>query len=424
MSTAVSGKVQGFAVGGFLVTVGASIFVSTLVTGSPLHALGLIVAVPFLAASFAYARLSLLVVLCLYAASMSWVYVQAGLGLDVRFLAVPWVLVLVLRALHVRAPVEIKTPLRFLIAFAVYAGASLLWTSDRASSVEALASLSLLIVLCVSAPRVIRSQDLIRLLAWFTGALVVASIVSYPLTSNSMLTGRFQGLIANPNGLAILVVLAVPLLSIVHPRWRFLFLAVGAVVIFETGSRGAALGLLAVAIILALPLRHRGLRSASLAAIGAAAFLVGRDIAEYVTTQPSSGQGVLRTEHTRQENWTATIEILKGDPLLGAGNGSLPTETGSSYLQLFAENGLVGGVLGLMAIVALLTSVRGAPASVVALVVGPLVGAIFEGWLFVAGSLYCVVFWLAVSTDLGAISRMGGASSTKVDDKHSIRTSG
>ncbi len=162
---------------------------------------------------------------------------------------------------------------------------------------------------------------------------------------------RGLGFLADPNDLAQAFVSAVPLVFLLWRRRRvvrntaFVLLPVGALVwgILLTRSRGAlvALAVLPVAAALAkLRRRHRRPAMATAVLISIPAFII---LFGYAKADESA--------YSRLEAWSAGLLMLRSSPVWGVGSG-LFTEhhervAHNSFVQCFAETGLVGYFLWL-----------------------------------------------------------------------------
>ncbi len=179
--------------------------------------------------------------------------------------------------------------------------------------------------------------------------------------STRLLVRRIRGLgfLADPNDLAQALASSIPLVFLLWRRRRpfrnaiAVLVPVGILVwgILLTRSRGALIALVALtAAALVSRLRPRLRRLASTAAVVLAgpAFIV---LFGYAKADASA--------QTRLEAWSAGLLMLKSSPIWGVGSG-LFTEhhervAHNSYVQCFAETGLVGYFLWLGLLVVTLT---------------------------------------------------------------------
>ncbi len=213
---------------------------------------------------------------------------------------------------------------------------------------------------------------------------------------------RLYGPIASPNGMAALAVMPVCVMTAVavlgRDRAMRLLAAAGAAVLFVamylTYSRAALLSLFGLAVVVAWRLHRRlGQAVIALGIVGAILFVPSylqlRGQAGAVgPSQP--GSFLVANDYQRIDAWGAAIAMWRDEPVLGQGflaYKQLGNEFGdpilssphNEWLRLFAEEGVVGGLLGLAFVATTLSWLihgRGALAA------GILAGAI--GWFTMA----------------------------------------
>jgi hypothetical protein len=161
------------------------------------------------------------------------------------------------------------------------------------------------------------------------------------------------GAMFDPNDLALLMVLGTFASSsmVLGDGWRRRALGVlqcGCLLycLILTQSRGGALGLLVG--LMALAAARWGVKAVALAGVIALP-LLGAAFAGRMTDVSAVSSG---TGQSRIQLWTTAIVYFRENPLLGIGPDNFPAlvgiETHNSYLQAYAELGLLGGVLFLM----------------------------------------------------------------------------
>jgi putative inorganic carbon (HCO3(-)) transporter len=162
---------------------------------------------------------------------------------------------------------------------------------------------------------------------------------------------RGLGMLHDPNDLALSFVAALPLVGIGFKRWRalgvlleFLLSAALCYGVYLTHSRGGTLGLLVVLLlILARRLgKWRALLLVGILAIGFLAVDIG------------GGRSFSAQEESaadRLDAWSAGLEMLKSQPLIGVGYRQFEEHHSrtahNSFVLCFAETGLVGYFLWL-----------------------------------------------------------------------------
>jgi O-antigen ligase len=162
---------------------------------------------------------------------------------------------------------------------------------------------------------------------------------------------RGTGIFNDPNDLGMTLVMAVPLLLWVvfessRPLWhRLLAIVLSAPIVTAiayTSSRGAMLGLCAVAMVFALR-RFRMIPALTFGALAVSAvMLLGGTRAQAMTSQENSAQ-------SRIEAWGQGLMMLKSKPVFGVGYGRF-TEfhrkvAHNSFVQTAAELGLFGALI-------------------------------------------------------------------------------
>lgn len=181
--------------------------------------------------------------------------------------------------------------------------------------------------------------------------------------------GRLSGPIASPNGMAALAVMPVCVMTAVAVLGRGpavrLLAAAGAAVLFVamyvTYSRAALLSLFGVVVVVAWRL-HRLLGVAVLGAGIVAGIIL---LPSYLQLRAASGSAgasepgslLVATDYQRITGWGAAIAMWRDEPLLGQGflaykqlaesyGDPILSSPHNEWLRLLAEEGVVGGLLG------------------------------------------------------------------------------
>ncbi len=182
-----------------------------------------------------------------------------------------------------------------------------------------------------------------------------------------MRAGGF-GWYENANDLSVILVTTIPLSILLantakRAIFRYIYLCVSALFAFNilfTGSRNGLLGLLVVGILsIIFSVRYsRAIRTISLVLLVFSIFTVGlkavidrRDLASNLTGDDSS--------ENRIEQWRAGAKMFITHPIFGVGPGGFMDDVSdyggirglaphNTLIQVFAESGLVGGILFLL----------------------------------------------------------------------------
>ncbi len=238
------------------------------------------------------------------------------------------------------------------------------------------------------------------LLLSVTFSSAVACLIAFPDAFNA---GRARGIMFNSNGLGLVCALSLPVLLTSKSTLLRLSSPVPLLLIVLTQSRAsAAAAIVGVGVIVIY--RMRTWARWILVPTGAALILtLSQGIIEIIS---SSDVLLLRGNNSRADIWALALAQIQDNPLLGVGFGALQSESGSSYLKLLSEMGALGATAGLLLIGAMIAAARGS-ALMSSLLAVSLVDAAFEGWLFVAGSLYCAVLMFFLYTNYMTVELAG-----------------
>lgn len=328
-----------------------------------------------------------------------------------------------------------KRILGFLWLTVALAAASVIWSVDRAQSALQVVALAMLVGILQLlstrrwTDRALMVKDFgvmfhvltLGFLACLAAmALRLPGAYSYGGTADTI--GRFQGVFNNPNMLALLSAIAIPLgigLWKEHRKlWRLAQVAIPCSVLLLTESRTAILATAAAVIWMVL---RSGvvsvLKFAYAALIGLTVTLaVGAD--RLGTAFSRFGQlegGDLL--NTRGDAWASAIILIQREPLgygwqagrslfeslLGSADFTFTrTSVHNSYLQFILELGVIG-IIPLVYLVFALGLVawrgknRGIEAGFVGIVTAGLIVQITESAIFGTGQAYPYVFWFALA---------------------------
>lgn len=331
-----------------------------------------------------------------------------------------------------------------LIGFTGLAAVSMLWSAAPARTAGQTFALMLLVVIVVGSmvgrwhdeERVARDTTVIYAVL---GAVVVASLVVFAAGVEASVApprDRLQGILENPNSLAMACALLLALLaglSRSHPGWALGLAFPVAVTLLLTESRT---GLAAAAIGIGVALARGRLarkRYALVVIVGVAVVitvvpLLGPDQLPGPVGRVAERFGSAGLGATRAGAWRQATDLWQERPLLGHGfrtgealfrreraaaGGEVPFGTlntaHSGFLQVLMELGLVG-----LAVVAALMLVTLWPYRVAAVspTLAGLHGAVAAGWalqvteshLFGLGAIFATVFWLSVAMLLSLVA--------------------
>ncbi len=318
-------------------------------------------------------------------------------AIDVRVVAVPFIAALFYHsAVAPRAGLTARRQAGCLLALLATGIASIAWSIDRFKTVQSCFTLVLAIVLLelsttrLSAPR--RRQCL----RGFAMVVLPLSLIALAVPAVGFLGGRGRGILINPNGLALFVLLVLPLL-LTRPGWPF---AVGLLGMAEVGITASRAGALAVLVeLLVLVLRSSGRRRNRLVVVGLSVLIAGVAFVAITGKTDTGGAKLARSNDSRSQQWGDGIKLFQQSPLVGLGFGASPTDVASSYIKVLVELGLLGVVVAGATVGAAGSMIRRGDSVVAATVAGALIDGVFEAWMFVGGSLFFIMFWLVVLSD-------------------------
>ena len=321
---------------------------------------------------------------------------------------------------------------RLLAGLVAWAAISTLWSvAPGLSAARALGLGLIAAALLTAAHRVWLTED--RLLRDITtaasviGAALVVGILLYVAGGDvALLSGRFRGIMENPNTVGLMAGLTLPLaVGLVISRvgvprlWWITVAGVAAVTLLLSQSRGGFVSG-AVGVLVVFVLSHRGRRTLVGAVVGCLIAVVLVLAVRGPTPAPSAVTSFAqrfqdRTGSGRLDAWKLSLELSAERPALGWGFGTtelvfgppaaaLPGWRGdlvpSAYLQALLELGPVG--LTMLLVVVAHVLVRGWPgrrtsplhAAVYGAVVAGTIHASVEAGMLAAGSVFALNYWL------------------------------
>lgn len=286
------------------------------------------------------------------------------------------------------------------LALASVATASWIWSAAPADSLgSGLALLAIGVLLTGWTPHA--ALEARRILLRGGAGFLVLNMAAC-LLPVGLLAGRARGLFANPNSLAVAIVLLLPLLW-TSRRYRPLALLALALLV-ASGSRAGVLAACAEAVVGLVLWRGRRSIGSRIVATG---LLLGLAVVALwvlgagVTDESSVGTAsyVLRSGDSRTAIWLQALQAWQTRPWLGFGAGAYSQDTASSYVKLLTDLGLIGVGAALPLFVLQFRHFwRGSPQQA-ALIAGALVNAAFESWLFAGGSAFFLLYWMQMGED-------------------------
>ncbi len=275
--------------------------------------------------------------------------------------------------------------------------------------------------------------------SFFRGVLLGCEITTYTTACAYFLL--HQPIWGNPNSLGLVMGIGTgPLLfwgTLIADtrvsRWRrAIAFYLSLMLLFYSVSRASIIGGISAMLIVCVVLRRRKLLlSGAMTAVFAVAVTAIAAPAKLTSLTEDSTSHVFYKGHreagilgSRKSPWQQTMDVISKRPWFGSGFGTSPSgeednvggmyasnrdttrEHGSSYLALVEWVGLAGGVPFLVLLLLLLRKTGQALAwmwrtgcadhamvAIVLVVLGGLIHAVFEDWLFAVGYHFTVFFW-------------------------------
>jgi hypothetical protein len=260
----------------------------------------------------------------------------------------------------------LKTDLEFLVAFVL---ATVVATPGFVNRLVTVALVSAVGVITFGLMQVyILPSDFLTLFCYGPG-----TVPPFLVLDPAVKSLRFASTLGGPNQLGTYLILPLALaltLAVRRRRWWYLIPVIaGLVVIFNTFSRAAWIGVLAAAVAIALilsPRRTRAVAALVITAVGAGATfvltrLLGRDsnLQYYLLHSSTAWHGLRGSDfehlNSLHEGYNLTISQPVGHGLGTAGPATFHTGSGliieNNYLQLSYETGLAGATLFIIALV-------------------------------------------------------------------------
>ncbi len=234
-----------------------------------------------------------------------------------------------------------------------------------------------------------KRQHYTLLQAFVLGAYVVAGRLVYDFVTNPFVPNatqsieRYVGLGGNPNGVAAIMALALPVAYFLGAfgsrggwRWlNFLYLPLAVFGIILTASRGGFL--IALTGLLVVPLTAGYLRQRGRVAVIVGAVVVVAGLAPFVPVGNFSRIAETSSEvsegnvSNRSQIWAGGLELYRTSPLIGVGTGSFNSAiepvlgysiaAHNAFLIVLIETGIIGFALFVLNFVIVLVPLLGLP---------------------------------------------------------------
>jgi putative inorganic carbon (hco3(-)) transporter len=262
---------------------------------------------------------------------------------------------------------------RLAVAYAICIVASIPFSIWRGQSIVILMTvpwaLALVVILGLNAPRQREFDRVLTCASWVTALTAVAAVLQGAVVEGSRITtlGSYD-----PNDLGALYALMLPIALGSMRRGGMLPRAISGIaallllaILLKTGSRGGFLALLSGTVVLVCSFRPRQIAVALV--IGAVSFPAAWTLAPPLMRERAASLLALEDDYNTTSNsgriylWKRGVVFALSNPVVGLGAGTFEAQVGAdfrergdrgawhtahnTYVQVFAETGLAGGVV-------------------------------------------------------------------------------
>jgi hypothetical protein len=268
------------------------------------------------------------------------------------------------------------------------AAVSIVWSLGRSNTLTSVTGLALGLVVVTAIVKAFSPEEIEARLRRYADVIVLLSVAVAPVVP--MVGTRVAGIFANPNTVGLMIALLLPWVLVGRKFWSPMpLLTIGLLV--ASGSRA---GLAAVAVqVLVLTLRGRHRLILKLGAAMAVGVLLLAASGQRLQTSTAE---IRRRDDSRTSTWLRALPEVGARPLGGTGYGAEEVDVANSYLKLAVELGGLGILCGLPPLLLAVARTRRSSTAASLAIVGGLVNAVFESWLFAGGTVYFLLFWLQV----------------------------
>jgi putative inorganic carbon (hco3(-)) transporter len=240
--------------------------------------------------------------------------------------------------------------------------ASALSTVWRGGAFQLTLDFSKVLIIVIVITAAVSTPQRLRALI-FTQALSISAIALVIIWKDQLLLGRLEGIFggdyADPNDLALIIVISLPLCSAMlflsrNRLWKTLWsisMFVMLCAVFMTGSRGGFLALLITTAVFLWEFAVRGRRRYLLVFVAITGLILFQFVGGLLFGR---FQGIVNPDGSvqqRQQLFWRSIEVTKEHPLFGVGPGNFQEVSGAwhgthnSFTEMSAEGGVPGFVL-------------------------------------------------------------------------------
>lgn len=275
---------------------------------------------------------------------------------------------------------------------------SLVWSVNVGETAAALLAVISLLLIARSA-LLLGSEVALHTLSIVAATVIAASIALAVLNpALAFEQSRLRGVFDNANEFAAFSVLASCLLvgRVKRSHVRIALEVALGVMVVATGSRAALASFIVGLVVYEFGRSGRltPQRITGILAFFGLLLILGAFAGDLFEAAATSNVRVARLNNSRDDEWRSSLAIIEQMLPWGAGYSALPQNPFSSYLKVLGEFGWTGAlIMAAFVILALKTGAKGPP-TLRSLVAAGASNAVFESWLFTAGSGIAVYFWV------------------------------
>lgn len=267
---------------------------------------------------------------------------------------------------------------------------SILWSQLPHETLAGVAAWGIVLTFILSFRQIMPERDIKKITLGVLLGFVAAS-VPFLATSNGWWAGRARGIFYNANSLGIVCLLALAI-SMWYGYKLWIPLAIPLLGIMTlTASRASFLSAIVAIVVATIPRMKPAYKFTLIAFATISAYPAFRWATAQIVSLDASEDSLLRTNNSRDTTWSAILDVIDKNPLIGVGYDAGPPMIANSYLKLVAEFGIIASAAGVALVISYLVWAR-ADTTLFAFALAGCVNGIFEDWLLTAGAPYLLIF--------------------------------
>lgn len=334
-----------------------------------------------------------LLILILVSLPLTWL----TLAIDTRYaVLIPVTAMWLLAPPQLRVRGTLLVP-GFLALVTFVAALSMSW-SDSLTKAQ-LGTLSLAMLAATSL--VVATRCTFKQVSWavyvWTLVLLVTGLVLFAVGISEAMGGpRVRGLMGNAQGAGIIALICIGVAPMLGRRAFIVAWPLAIFTIILAQSRAAALGCV---VLIAVLIGYWIKKKTGVVGLLAFSLLTSLPLLWLGLSLELTGEtGLIRFNNSRTVVWEPLLTAFITHPWAGVGWASYESGVESSYLKVLAELGIIGFFIVSAAAIILVKQFSRLQVTGLALALGILVNAVFEGWLLTGGSAYAWAVWLLAAS--------------------------